>query len=218
MDRFAQRGVTDAEHQSPFGCLALVVCNPKNHRCRGCCGNSSSQGSGHRHHPRLPEISNRTDRQPGVNLCPHGWRDLSPITSGPSRAPAVTAVVAAAASLSDAETDARTKADQRCGSRGDIPVARPEWIFLHSLGVQLLPAQHQTSRPGSNRRNGSPERDQRPRLASVADVGPDYGRYAARDGAIPGCFQESDGGTVVGRYIPDHAALRRRIDESASRV
>lgn len=71
-------------------------------------------------------------------------------------------------------------------------MARPQRLFLHSLGVELLPAGYQASRQTSDRRYGTAERFCRTHLARDADLCPHHRRHSTRDGSVPGRIPESN--------------------------
>ena len=90
----------------------------------------------------------------------------------------IPAVVAATASLKDPKSGSRAQAHQRHYPAGNFSVARPQRIFVYSLGIELLPARYQTPGQRSDRRHGAAESLHRPHLAGDADLRPHHGGHA----------------------------------------
>ena len=73
--------------------------------------------------------------------------------------------------------DPGTQAHQCQHSAGDPSVACQQWLLLHAIRIELLPARNQTPRQGSDRRHGQPECFHRTHLAHHAHMGADHSRH-----------------------------------------
>src|SRR6185436_14567299 len=85
-----------------------------------------------------------------------------------------------------------TSSDQCDHSSGNLRLAGPESLLLHSLRVQLLLARYQTARQGDDQSHGATECFCRPGLASAADSCSHHGWHAGGDGPFPASISESD--------------------------
>ena len=91
-------------------------------------------------------------------------------------------------------TGARAQAHQRHRPRPGLCLARPQRILLHSLGIELLHAGHETAGEGGDRCHGQAEGDYWTHLAGVANVHAHHGWDCSGDGAVPGGLAEGDDG------------------------